>query len=136
MSKVADEKKARQGISIPPDLLASAKERAKNNLSAYVRGLIKKDLAGEEDADALSTTVVVDLTRRLCGEIDATEMSYLIEGTSQPKVLREMLQVKLEEMRRIAEAHKKASTVQSTYSEVKSEELKTKKTPGVESRSA
>ena len=39
-------KKTRQGLSLSPELLASAKEKAGDNLSAYIRRLIEHDLAG------------------------------------------------------------------------------------------
>lgn len=64
------------------DLLKKIQEKAKaeysGKVSAYVRELIEQDLSVDKstsEADALSPTVIDELTRRLCGELVARELA-------------------------------------------------------------
>jgi hypothetical protein len=65
--------------------------------SAYFRAAIERDIRGGGPADALSPTVLVDLTRRLLGELDAEEMARAMEGKDQRQKLRRMLERVLSE---------------------------------------
>lgn len=93
MKKDAAEKKTRQGLSLSPELLAAAKVRGRGNLSAYIRGLIERDLAGESAAqNALSQSIIVDLAEELIGKMDAGFLDDILKDYDQRLTLQEILQ--------------------------------------------
>jgi len=65
-----------------------AKQRYSGKVSAYVRDLIEKDLSGEPvdgGTDALSPQILEELSRRLCGELIASELAtQLAKGSQYP----------------------------------------------------
>lgn len=91
MSQVVDHKKRRQGISLSPELLAAAKERGGDNLSAYLRRLIERDISKASNPDALAPTILVDLANRLIGEFDAQKVAAALQGRDQREELQKIL---------------------------------------------
>jgi hypothetical protein len=60
----------------------------------FIKSLVEKQLSKAQPLDnpePLAPNVIVDLTTRLLGEIDAQEMAKLLEGKDQPRVLRTIL---------------------------------------------
>ena len=70
VKKDRGQKKTRQGLSLSPELLALAKARCGENLSAYIRGLIERDLAGDTGS-VMASDVITSLATRLLGEREA-----------------------------------------------------------------
>jgi hypothetical protein len=93
------DKSIKKSISFPPGLLESALGRATSdhagNLSRYLQVLIERDLSGDNEPDPLSPTIIVDLARRLCGEMDAADIALRLESlgqVAQSKLLRNLLE--------------------------------------------
>lgn len=86
------EKTDKRSVSFPISLLERALERAEGSFSGYLQDLIRRDLDGAPvKPDPMSPSIVVDLTRVLCGELDGEEMADLLSGESQPRILRSLL---------------------------------------------
>lgn len=68
-------------------------------MSGYVRHLVERDMAGSATSDAMSPTIVVDLTRQLLGEPAAQLMVEVFARSPRPdaqaRFLRRMLQDEL-----------------------------------------
>lgn len=73
-----------------------------------VREAVENFLAGDTAPHALSPDVVVQLTRALCGEIDAREMGFLLGDTDQPRMLRDIIQRELAALRPSAKKDNRA----------------------------
>lgn len=73
---------------------AEAKARYAGKISAFLRAAVERDLSGDTRGapDAMSPTILVDLAKRLLGEIDAAELAHGLGNKDQPKKLRVMLQ--------------------------------------------
>lgn len=94
------------GFHLPEDspLAAQIKKRAKDQhdgkVSAYVRSLVERDLAGETP-DATSPTIIADLCRRLRGEIAAQLSGALATAhADQPAILATFLEALSDLLRR------------------------------------
>ncbi len=85
MPEETADKKTRQGISLSPELLASAKVKAGANLSAYVRSLIERDLSGDQATpEATGENILVELAERLRPEPAAMlKMNLELHGAQQ-----------------------------------------------------
>lgn len=86
----SEENMVRQGVSLPPTLLADARVKGGANFSAYIRDLIERDLAGGSP-DVLAPSIMVDLARRLCGELVARDLAAKLGDADQPRKLAELL---------------------------------------------
>jgi hypothetical protein len=77
------------------ELKKQVSERARQekfaSVSAYVRNVVKRDLARSGPYDAMAPTILVDLTTDLLGKLDAEEMDRATNGLDQRKELKEML---------------------------------------------
>lgn len=77
-------------------------------VSAYARAAIERDLSGQATTDAMSPTIVVDLTRQLLGEPAAQLMAEVFARSPRPdaqaRFLRRVLQHELAAFE-AAEAH-------------------------------
>lgn len=73
--------------------LEVARERFGGNVSEMMKTALDAFLVRTiTSGDARSPTIMVDLARRLMGELDAEEMAAQVEGENQPRVLRDLLQ--------------------------------------------
>ncbi len=91
MKEEAPPKKERTGISLDPkqrERLEKVAPHVFNNFSGFVGDLIDGYLAGQE---AMQPDILVTLTRRLSGELDAQSMSRKMVSTDQRVLLRSIL---------------------------------------------
>jgi hypothetical protein len=85
------------GFHVPDDspLAKAVRQRAEEekaaSVSAYVRRLVERDIEGGGPADAMSPTVLVDLAKRLCGELTAESIAKAMAGADQRRELQRML---------------------------------------------
>lgn len=60
--------------------------------SKFLRNAIESSLQGQITArDAVSPSIIVELTESLCGALDAQDMAAKLGAQNQPRKLREML---------------------------------------------
>jgi len=85
------------GFHVPEDSSLAKAVRARvsaekhPSVSAYVRSVVERDVSGGGPSDAMSPTVLVDLTRRLLGELDAEAMAIVMSGRDQRRELQRAL---------------------------------------------
>jgi hypothetical protein len=90
-----DSKSIKAGFSAPVDVITRARKKAGSNFSAYITGLIEKDLKNVQP-ELLSSTVIVDMARLLVGELDARKLARQIGDADQPEMLQKWLRQLLE----------------------------------------
>lgn len=91
-----------KSVSLPPELWlrieAKAASQYDGNRSNYAKVLFERDLAAESFSP-VSQDIVYALAKVLCGELDADELNCLLNGKSQPHILRDLLRSELTRLR-------------------------------------
>jgi metal-responsive CopG/Arc/MetJ family transcriptional regulator len=97
-----DEEKAKsKSVSLPPEMWKAVEGVAERthagNRSAFFYDIVKRELSGADwIPNTLSTTILVDMTRRLLGDLTAEEMERIMAGYDQRKELAALLRLTLE----------------------------------------
>lgn len=85
------------GFHVPDDsplkreLIERAKKGGHASVSAYVRDVVERELSGGGPHDPASPEILVELARRLLGDIDAEDMDALMKGRDQRRELKWLL---------------------------------------------
>lgn len=96
---VADADKAEtRTVSLPGSMWEKV-DAAKGGRSVYLKRLVERDLESKKDDPNSLRDILVDLTRRICGEVDAREMEQAIGTASQPHALKTILSLGLQKLR-------------------------------------
>ncbi|MBN1404159.1 MAG: hypothetical protein JW942_06825 [Opitutales bacterium] len=98
----------RTTISLDSDIFRRAKDKAESKgmkFSTYVAGLIVADISdGVSLPDPTDRDAIVDLARKLIGELDARALADKLKGQNQPRILQAWLRQLAEEGQGIAES--------------------------------
>ena len=100
MSDVLADKSVKISMSLPDSLLQKIDRNvldSKEDRSSWIRGAMRQKLENQTPTDPMSPSILVDLTKSLCGEIDAREMEAICGTSDQPRALRKLLKKFLEE---------------------------------------
>jgi len=91
----ADLSADRATFSAPPEIMKKARQKAKKmkqKFSNYIAEVITADVQNEaEQPSVLSPDVLVELTRRACGELMAADLATALADANQPEALRDLL---------------------------------------------